>query len=167
MLIAGLVPLALAPGFIQYDGPGDARVERCDLPRHRDLHQVIASLFYEPPQSLPFATHNQRQWRIETGLMIGLSFRLIFQPHQPETLALEFFHRLHEVGNQRHPQVLHRSSGRVYYGGCHPDSAMARKHYTLYAHCFSRAEQTAQVLGILQAVENQQDWAGGIRSPGP
>jgi hypothetical protein len=142
--------------MIQRDRPGHRRVQRGDLAGHRQLDQEIAALASQPGQAGALGADHQRKRQIEVGAIVLLGSLVVLDPDDPHAGLLQLGDRLGQVADHDDAQVLGRARGGVDDGGRDLGGAAAGQHHPVRADDLGGAQQRADVLRVLQVVEQQQ-----------
>src|SRR6056297_321073 len=150
---------ALPERFEQRDAGGDRHVEALGAAAHGNPGERVAALARELPQPLFLAAHDQRQRTVEVGgikAFVGLAG----QSDAPYARFLQALHRARQVGYFDERYDVGGAGGRPTHGRCHAGGAVARDDHGIGAGGGRRAQACAQVVRILDLVEQHQQGAG-------
>src|SRR5579883_3041599 len=100
---------ALPECLVKCNATRYCRVERVDLPAHRQLHQQVAVFAHQPADALALVTNDERQWTRQIGLVI-FGFGLSNQPDDPDILFLQVIDSACKVGLLGEEEMLGRPS---------------------------------------------------------
>src|SRR5581483_3569119 len=150
------VAAPLAQRLVQDDGARGGRVQRRDLPFHRDPHHLIATLEHEAADALALAADDDRGRAAIVDLVVEELAGLV-GADDPDALLLERVDRLPEVRDLGDHQVLARAGARLRDRGRESDRAVLRDDDAVDAGAFAGAKEHAEVLGILERVDGEHE----------
>ena len=123
---------------------------------HGQPHQEVALFPRQPAQPFAFAADHQRQRAVEPRLGEGGRSRFAVQPGHPDVPLLQFFDGAVEIGHLGHAQMLDCAGAGIAHGRGDARGAAIRDDDAVHPHGLGGADQRAQVLGVLQMVEDEQ-----------
>ena len=151
---------ALAEGFVEHDGARGGNIERADASGHGDAEEVVAGAAYKIVEAGAFAAQHEDAVAGEVELVVvgGAAF---VEADDPEILLLQVFKGTNQVDDARDAEVF-CGAGAGFDG----DRAEGRgtafgENHAIDPGAVGDAEQSAQILGILDAIECQQQAGSG------
>ncbi len=146
----------MAHGLVHDDGAGDRDVERGDLARHGDAQQVVAGLLDQVVQAGAFAAEDEDAVgaEVEVGVVGGAA---LVEAEHPDVGLLHLLQRADEVGDAGDADVLGGSGGGLGDGGGDGGGAAFGQDDAVDAGAVGGAEQRAEVVGVFDAVEGEEE----------
>jgi uncharacterized protein YdeI (YjbR/CyaY-like superfamily) len=154
---------ALAEGFIQHDGPGGGNIQRAHPSGHGNAHEVIAGAAYQVVEAGPFAAQHDDTVAGEVELIVvgGAAF---VETNDPEVLLLEVFKGTNQVDDARDAEVFCGAGAGLDGGRAEGRRTAFGENHAIDPGAIGHSEQSTEVLGILDAIECQQEaGTGGSR----
>lgn len=147
---------ALARGFKEDDSAGGGNVQRIDVTGHRNAEQVIAGAANKIVQASPFASKdNYRIGREVEAVVIPVA--TLVEADDPEIVFFESFESADKVDDASQAEML-GGSGRGFNGDRTEGSGAALgEEDAVDAGAFGGAQERAQVLGIFDTIEGEDE----------
>ena len=123
---------------------------------HGQAQQEVAFVAGEAAQPCALAAHHQGQRAVQALLVEQGHIRPAVQPGDPDVARLEVFDGAVEVGDLGHGHALDRARAAVGHGRGNACGAAVGQDDTVDAHGLGGADQRAEVLRVLQVVEDEQ-----------
>jgi len=155
-LMRALLAAALGDRLEQKDRTRDGGIQRSDRAPHRDPHERIAATADRGPETLALAADDDRQRAAEIRLASGERCARL-RPDDADTVDVEVGKRAREIVDRAQQQVLDRAGGRLDRRGAQRRLAPSREHDAVHAGRLRTAQQRAEVLGILERVEHEDE----------
>lgn len=160
MAVAGEGCATLARGFKEDDGACSGNVQRIDATGHGDAEQVIAGAANEIVQTGSFASEDNYRVGREVEAVVILGAALV-EADDPEIVLFEGFQRTDEVDDACEAEVLGGSRGGFDGDSAEGGGAALGEKDAIDAGAFGGAEERAEVLGIFNAIEGEDETGGG------
>ena len=157
---------ALAHGFVHDDGAGDGDVERGDRAGHGDAEEVVAGLLDQVVEAGAFAAEDEDAVgaEVEVGVVGGAA---LVEAEDPDVGLLHLLEGADEVGDAGDADVLGGAGGGFGDGGGDGGGAALGEDDAVDAGAVGGAEEGAEVVGVLDAVEGEEEavvgWSGFLR----
>jgi len=151
--------LALADGFEEADAGGDGDVEALDFAGHGDLGEEVAVFAGEAAHAGAFGAHDDADGAFEIDLVDGLG-GFISGADKPDAEFFEFVHGAGEVGDADDGDVFGAAAGDAEDGFGDGSGFVFGKDDSSDACGIGGAEAGAEVMGVLDAVEDKDDGVG-------
>jgi hypothetical protein len=152
---------ALACGLEHDDGSGGGYVEGGDGSGHGDAQQVVAGAADEVVKAVAFASKDDYGVGREIVLVVTGCAALV-EAGDPDVLLLELFEGADEVDDAGDADVLGGSGGGFDGDGAEGGGATLSKDDSIDCGGVGGAEERAEVLGVFDAVEGEEE--AGLRS---
>ena len=149
-------PHPATPGnLIEQQGGGHRSVETRRGPPQGDAHQLVAVTTGQHRQAIAFRTGDDHQGAIQIRLLQA-DVAFLRQADHPIPLLLQGFQRAVEVHHPGHGQMLQRP--RCHLGDRTGEACIAAlgQHHAVGSERFGAAHNRAEVLGIGEAIDGQQ-----------
>ncbi len=155
-----LFTAALAEGFKEHHGSGGGDVEGTDAASHGDAQEMIAGAADEFVETVAFAAHDQGAVAGEVELVVVHSAALV-ETDDPDVLTLELFEGADEVDDAGDAEMLLGSGGGLGGYGAQGRGAALGHDHCVDSGSVGGAKECAEVLGIFNAVEGEDEARGG------
>jgi hypothetical protein len=151
---------ALAHGLVHDDGPGDGDVERTDAASHGDAEEVIAGAFDELVEAGAFAAEDEAGVlaEVEVGV-VGCA--ALVEANDPDVALLHGFEGAGEVDDLSDADVFGGPGGGFGNGGREWRGAALGEEDAVDACTVGRAEERAEIVGVFNAVECEEETVAG------
>ena len=156
---------ALAQGFVHDDGAGDRDVERGDRAGHGDAEQVVAGFLDEVVEAGALAAEDEDAVGAEVEVGVVGSAALVEAEH-PDVGLLHLLEGADEVGDAGDADVLGGAGGGFGDGGGDGRRAALGQEDAVDAGAVGGAEERAEVVGVLDAVEGEEEAVAGVVAEG-
>jgi len=154
---------ALAQGLVHDDGTSDGDVEGGDGAGHGNTEEVVAGLLDEVVKAGAFAAEDEDAVgaEVEVGVVGRASF---VEAEDPYVGLLHLFERADKVGDAGDADVLGGPGGGFGDDGGDGGRAAFGKEDAVYAGAVGGSEERAEVVGVFDAVEGEEETVlrGGI-----
>jgi hypothetical protein len=154
-----LTLLALADGFEEADAGGDGDVEAVDFAGHGDLGEEVAVFAGEAAHAGAFGAHDDADGAFEIDLVDGLG-GFVRGADEPDAEFFEFVHGAGEVGDACDGDVHGAAAGDAEDGFCDGSGFVFGEDDGSDACGIGGAEASAEVVGVLDAVEDEYEGIG-------
>jgi len=152
---------ALAEGFIKHDGPGRGNIQRAHPSGHGDAQEVVAGAAYKIVEAGPFAAQHDDAvaGEVEPVVIGGAAF---VETDDPEILLLEVFKGTNQVHDARDAKVFCGAGAGLNGGRAEGGGTAFGENDAIDPGAVGDSEQSAQVLGIFDAIQCQQEAGCGV-----
>src|SRR5207253_7303371 len=147
------VASSLPEGFVEHHRAGSGGVERAHYPFHRKPDRLVRAFQHQTTDPLPLAADHDRGRSAVIDLVVEQIAGLVGRD-DPDALLLERVDRLPEIRDVGDEQVLARAGARLGDRGREPHGAMVWDDDAVYAGALGRPEEHAEVLRVLQRVND-------------
>ena len=159
-MCGGVGGSALAGGFKEHDGTGSGNVQGGDLARHGNAEEVVAGAADEVVEALAFASEDDDGVSREVKSVVGLG-AVFIEADDPEVVFLELLEGPDEIDDAGEAEVLGGSGGGFEGDGAEGGGAAFGEEDAIDTGSFGRTEERAEVLGVFDAVEREEEMRGG------
>jgi hypothetical protein len=145
--------------FMKQDPGGDGYVQGVDLAEKRDGEKDVAVLPDKRSHPLAFAAHDKSHVALEadgTQILVRPGIGAV----DPESIFLQKFDSLGDIYDPGHRGVTSGTGRGLYDGGGDPGSAVPGDDDPVHTEAVSRADEGAQILGVLDPVEQKNEASG-------
>jgi RNA polymerase sigma-70 factor, ECF subfamily len=129
-------------------------VEGSDLAAHGNAQEVIAGAANQVVQARAFASEDDYSIRREIEAVVILGAALI-EAHAPQVVFAELLERANHVDYAGEPQMLGRACRGFYRSRAERRGTAFRKQDAVHSGSFRAAQQSAEVLRVLDTVQGQ------------
>ena len=157
---------ALAEGLVQDDGAGDGDVERGDAALHGDAEEEVAGALDQLVQAGAFAAEDEADVlaEVEVGVVGGAA---LVEADDPDVVLLHLLEGAGEIGDVGDADVLGGASGGLGDDRAERGGAAFGEKDAGDAGAVGGAEESAEVVGVFDAVEGEEEAvAGGVGGSG-
>jgi hypothetical protein len=147
---------ALPHGLVESDARGHGNVERRHLTEDWQGDHVIAVLLHEPANAFAFAAQDQNDGPFVIDGVPAL-FAGPIEAHDPETLGLQGFERLHDVPDPSDLHAFERACGGAGRGVRKRSRVPVGEDHTVRARGVDAANDRAKISRILDPVEEHEE----------
>lgn len=151
---------ALACGLIQDDGAGGGDVEGGDAAGHGDAEEMVAGAAREVVEAFAFAAEDDDGVGGPVVFVVSHGAALV-EADAPDILLLELLEGADEVDDAGDAEVFGGSGGGFDGDGAEGRGAALGEDDAVDAGSVRGAEERAEVLGIFDAVEGEEETGGG------
>lgn len=151
--------MALADGFEEADAGGDGDVEAFDFAGHGDLGEEVAVFAGEAAHAGAFGAHDDADGAFEIDLVDGLG-GFISGADEPDAEFFEFVHGAGEVGDADDGDVFGTAAGNAEDGFGDGSGFVLGEDNGSDACGIGGAEASSEVMGVLDAVEDEDNGVG-------
>src|SRR6266542_664682 len=148
---------AAAADLEQGQRAGDRGVQAGDLAGHWDADQHVAGLADQPVQAGALAADHHADGLVGQVELEQARFRPAVQPDAPQAGGAQALQSAGEVGDLGHGHVLERAGGGLHGRGGQRGAAVAGQDDPVAAGGLGAADQRAEVVRVLDAVEGQEE----------
>ncbi len=139
----------------EHHGASDRDIQGRNSARHGDAQQVVARLAHQLVQPCALAAEHQRAGGSEVELVIVGGPALIEADH-PDAGLFDLFERPGHVHDAGHGHMLGGPGGRLGSHGAQGSGPAFGADDAVDACAIGRADQRTKVLGVLHAIEREQ-----------
>ncbi len=151
---------ALAGSLVHDDGTGDGDVEGADAAGHGDAEEVVAGALDEVVEAGALAAEDEADVlaEVEVGVVWGAAF---VEADDPDVVLLHGFEGAGDVDDLGDADVLGGTGGGFGGDGREGSGATLGEEDAVDTGTVGGAEESAEVVGVFDAVEREKEAAGG------
>jgi hypothetical protein len=153
---------ALAEGLVHDDCAGDGDVQGGDASLHRNAEEEVAGALHEVMEAGALAAEDQADILAKVKLGVIRSSALL-EPDDPDVVVFELLEGAGEIGDAGDADVLGGAGGGLGNDSTEWGGTAFGEEDAGDPSAVGGAEQSAEVVGILDAIEGQEEtMAGGV-----
>jgi hypothetical protein len=149
---------ALAEGFVEDNRSGGGDVEGAYAAGHGDAEQVVAGFADEVVEACAFAAEDEDAVAAEIELVV-VGCAAFVESNDPHILALELFKGADEVDDSGDAEMLGCAGAGLHGDRAERSGTTLGEDDAVYACAVGYTEKSAEVLGVFNAVEGEQQAA--------